>query len=70
MSLMRGSNVPYVIALTKTDKLSGNERSKSLRELKDVLKGFAMEVPIIQTSSKTRRGREELLGWVDAVVAI
>ncbi|MEX1054747.1 MAG: ribosome biogenesis GTP-binding protein YihA/YsxC [Rhodothermales bacterium] len=69
MSLMRGSNVPYVIALTKTDKLSGNERSKSLRDVEKVLEGFAMEVPIIQTSSKTRRGREDLLGWVDSVVA-
>lgn len=69
MAIMRGSTVPYVIALTKTDKLSGNERVKSLRQVEEVLEEMAREAPIVATSSKTRRGRKELLEWVEATAA-
>lgn len=68
METMRGGNVPYLIALTKTDKLSGNQRSKARKVLDSVLAGYAMEVPIVLTSAKDGRGRRELLDWIDAVV--
>ena len=67
MELMRGSNVPYVIALTKTDKLSGNELTKSIKQVEEVLAGYAMEVPLIETSATTRRGRDEILDWIESV---
>jgi GTP-binding protein len=67
MEVMRGSNIPYVIALTKTDKLSGNERAKSAKQVEEVLSEYAMEVPVIQTSVKTRRGRDEMLNWIQSV---
>ncbi len=69
METMRGGDVPYMIALTKTDKLSGNERTKSEKRVDDVLKGYAMEVPVLLTSAKDKRGRNELIGWIDDVVA-
>lgn len=62
---MRGGDVPYLIAVTKTDKLSGNERIKSTRRVEAVLEGYAMDVPVLLTSAKDKRGRIELLGWID-----
>jgi GTP-binding protein len=69
MSVMRGSPVPYVIVLTKTDKLSGNQRAQSKAVVEKVLKKAAMEVPFVMTSAKDKRGRKELLQWVDDLVA-
>lgn len=66
---MRGGYVPYLIALTKSDKLSGNDRAKSMKRVEDVLRGYAMEVPVLLTSAKDKRGRDELVGWIDSVVA-
>jgi GTP-binding protein len=66
---MRGGDVPYLIALTKSDKLSGNDRAKSMKRVEVVLRGYAMEVPVLLTSAKDKRGRDELVGWIDSVVA-
>lgn len=67
LEVMRGGRVPYVIVLTKADKLSGNERTKSERRVKELLESYAMEVPVILTSAKTRRNIGELWEWIDAV---
>lgn len=67
IEVMRGGRVPYVIVLTKADKLSGNERSKSEQRVKDVLAGYGMEVPVVLTSAKTGRNMTELWNWVEAV---
>lgn len=64
LAVMRGSPVPYLIALTKTDKLSGNQRSQSEAAVRKVLEKAAMEVPVLLTSAKTRRGRDEMLRWI------
>ncbi len=66
---MRGGHTPYVIALTKTDKLSGNQRPQSVRRVQKVLENYAMEVPIVLTSAIDQRGRGELLHWIDSVAA-
>lgn len=65
---MRGSPVPYIIVLTKTDKLSGNQRGKSVSGVRSVLRKAAMEVPIVMSSAKDKRGREELLKWIGDLV--
>lgn len=67
MALMRGSPVPYVIALTKTDKLSGNGRTKAVRRVQEVLERGAMEVPIVLTSAEDRRGRDEMWEWITSL---
>lgn len=64
MALMRGSPVPYLIALTKTDKLSGNKRAESVRRVEQVLTRGAMDVPVVLTSAKDRRGYKELWRWI------
>lgn len=64
MATMRGSPVPYVIVLTKADKLSGNARARTKTVLDKMLAAAAMEVPVIFTSAKTGRGRDEVLRWI------
>jgi len=64
IDFMRGSDVPYLIALTKADKLSGNQRTKSVRGLKDRLAEVGRAVPVVLTSSKTGRGIGELRTWL------
>jgi len=64
MDFMRGSDVPYLIALTKADKLSGNQRSQTVQRLKKRLAEVGRSVPIILTSSKKGRGIKELRGWI------
>lgn len=69
MAWMRESHAAYVIALTKTDKLSGNGRAKSVRAVEEVLGRFGLEVPIVPTSAHDGRGRERILRWMDTLVA-
>lgn len=64
MDFMRGSDVPYVIALTKADKLSGNQRAQTVQRLKKKLADVGRSVPIVLTSSKKGRGIKELRGWI------
>lgn len=69
MELMRGGRVPYVIVLTKADKLSGNQRAKSERRVQDVLGEYGMEVPVILTSANTGRGIDNLWDWIGALAS-
>ena len=68
MAAMKGSPVPYIILLTKADKISGNQRSKAVADLKRVLLSQGMEAPVVLTSSKDRRGREEIWKWIENLV--
>ena len=70
IALMRSSPVPYVIVLTKTDKLSGNQRSKSEAAVRRVLQKAALEVPVVFTSAVSRRGREEIWTWIETLAAV
>lgn len=68
-TVMRGGTVPYLIALTKTDKLSGNERPKARKRVEAALDEFGMEAPVVLTSAEDGRGRKELLQWIDRMTA-
>lgn len=70
LATMRGSPTPYVIILTKTDKLSGNLRVKSRAAVEQVLRKAAMDVPVVMTSAKDKRGRDELLDWMSQLVGV
>lgn len=69
MLLMHGSPVPYIIALTKADKLSGNQRGKSQAAVARVLESKGLEVPIVMTSAQDKRGRGDLLRWIGELLA-
>ena len=68
MELMRESVAPHVIVLTKADKLSGNERTRSMARMQRVLTSLAIETPVVVTSAKTKRGREDLLAWIGDLI--
>ena len=64
MSLIRDSEAAYAIVMTKCDKLSGNQRPKQLKRVREVAAGQGLEVPIVQTSSADGRGKQELLNLI------
>ncbi len=46
--------------MTKSDKLSSNKLAASKKIVKNTLEKMNIEVPIIVSSSETRKGMEEL----------
>ncbi|MEM1127157.1 MAG: ribosome biogenesis GTP-binding protein YihA/YsxC [Bacteroidota bacterium] len=70
IDFMRGGRVPYLIALTKVDKLSGNQRTQSVRTVQKVLRAVHLEAPVLLTSAQDRRGRDDLLQWISDVADV
>jgi len=69
MMLMPESRAEHVILLTKVDKLSGNERGKSIARVKKTLTSLGQDKPVILTSAKDGRGRKDILEWIDIHLA-
>jgi GTP-binding protein len=59
MRLLRESTAAYVILLTKSDKLSGNQREKNRRTAVAVALEEGLEMPVVLTSAKDGRGLDE-----------
>ena len=60
------NQLPFVIVMTKADKLSRVEADQNFRSYSKSLMEDWEELPrIILSSSKTREGREEILGYID-----
>ncbi len=60
---MIDNGIPFVIAATKTDKLSASQLSAALSDMEEnIFKGTDIE--IIPFSSVTRRGKDELWGKI------
>ncbi len=60
------SNLPFVIALTKIDKVSQTLRSTNLLLLKNELSKTWEELPVIfETSAEKKTGRNEVLEFID-----
>jgi GTP-binding protein len=63
---MKSEPVPYIIVLTKADKLGSNERRKKVQEMEKFLaEEFAVEVPVVLTSATKRQGGGELWKWLE-----
>lgn len=61
-----GNEIPLIIIMTKTDKLSKNERFKSLSRFKKELLKYWTALPlIIQSSTIEKTGREEILNEIE-----
>ena len=59
------NNVPFVMALTKTDKLTNNAFNKNLAAIKKQLLNYWEELPPIFTSSAlTGKGKDEILAFI------
>jgi GTP-binding protein len=65
MEWLGDSRLPFVIALTKVDKVTQKEKSKHLKELKEALSEEWEELPVIfETSAKYGTGRDEILQFI------
>lgn len=64
------AGVPFAICFTKCDKLD-QDHEERMKNYEVNLLEFWEELPqIFQTSSKKKRGREDLLSYLDAVVSV
>lgn len=63
--LMSESSAAHVILLTKGDKLSGNERAKSIAQVHKVMATLGKECPIVLTSASDGRGRDQIIEWLN-----
>jgi GTP-binding protein len=61
---LRDTGVPHLLALTKTDKLSGNGRAQARRRMDECLAELAIERPVVLTSATSNRGMPELRDWI------
>jgi len=68
MVLMRESPAEHVVLLTKADKLSGNERARSISRTKKALEAAGLEKPVVLTSAVDGRGRDQILEWMDLYI--
>jgi len=60
------SNLPFVIVLTKVDKVSQTVKSTNLLLLKNELSKSWEELPLIfETSAEKKTGRDEVLGFIE-----
>ncbi len=60
------SNLPFVIVLTKIDKVSQTVKSTNLLLLKNELSKSWEELPLIfETSAEKKTGRNEVLGFIE-----
>jgi len=65
MEWLGDSNLPFVIVLTKVDKVSQKEKSQHLKLLKHALSEYWEELPLIFESSAVKgTGREEIMGFI------
>ncbi len=63
MQFMKGSPVPYLIIMSKADKLSKNKLLASRKKLNAVLHEIGLEVPIVMASANDKSGRDEIWKW-------
>ena len=72
LASIRESKKPYIVAITKVDKLEANiERTKqSLAENEIYLEGYGGDVPAVSLSSKTGQGVSDLLDMIGLVAEL
>ena len=68
MAVVLESPAPHLIALTKADKLSANQKQQAVSALHKVLAPYGLEVPVVLTSAEKKQGLHELWRWIDAVL--
>ena len=67
MQHMKGGPVPYLIVLSKSDKLSKNKRQTAKKRLITLLTNMGLEVPVVVSSSNDKLGRDEIWEWIRTV---
>ncbi len=62
-----GSGRPFAVVVTKVDKVGSPRRLARYREIIAALE-LPLQTPFLPTSAREGLGREEVLGWIDAVL--
>lgn len=62
------SGLPFLLVLTKSDKLKRSQRQQALARAKKAL-DLPKEQPLLLFSSEDGEGKREVLGWIDRVLA-
>lgn len=57
---MASNDLPFIVVLSKADKLSANKRAQALSRTRNVLKEMNIEVPVLPTSAGGDVGVESL----------
>jgi GTP-binding protein len=57
---MAENQLPFVILLSKSDKLTNNQKASTVARMKRHLKQMNIDVPVILTSAETKDGIEEV----------
>ena len=70
LDLLRGGPVPYVILLTKADKLGKNQQRSRVAQLKKRLKGMGLDLPVILTSAEKKEGADDVWKWVELLTNV
>jgi GTP-binding protein len=60
---LQAINRPVIMAVTKVDKLRGNERRGALERVRSAL-GLKADIPIVPYSAETHEGRDALWGVI------
>jgi len=69
MNFMGENGIPFAMIFTKADKLSRKQLDKNLTHYKDeMLKTWEQLPPLFVTSSGTKLGRDEVLGFIGNIV--
>ena len=69
MNFMGENGIPFAMVFTKADKLSRKQLEKNLTIYKDkMLQSWEVLPPIFVTSSDTKLGRDEVLGFIENIV--
>jgi GTP-binding protein len=69
MEMLGIHQVPIARVFTKADKLKSNDIEQSLKDYNDLMLENWEELPLtFITSSKSKRGREELLDFIEQSV--
>ncbi|MEE9441948.1 MAG: ribosome biogenesis GTP-binding protein YihA/YsxC [candidate division Zixibacteria bacterium] len=61
--------LPFVVVMTKTDKLKRSQLNLAISKLKRILYGDESEGNLIPFSAKNNTGRKEVLQWIRRAVA-
>ena len=69
MNYLGHNEIPFAMVFTKADKLSRRQLDKNITDYKnEMLETWEELPPLFITSSGTKQGRDELLGFIDHIV--
>ncbi len=68
IEILRGSPVPRVVLLTKSDKLPKNQQRIRVAQVQKHLAGVGVEVPVVLTSAEKKTGMDEVWKWVETLL--